>query len=637
MKLKNYKKEINSILSRVKKPITYTGNEINAVHKDSTDSSLIRFGFAFPDTYEVGMSHLGMKILYGLLNEMEDVWCERVFAPWTDMEDLMTENGIPLYGLESMDPVKNFDFLGFSLQYEMSYTNILNMLELAHIPLLSAERDQDDPFIIAGGPCAVNPEPLTDFIDIFFIGEAEEALPELLDVYREWKASGRSRETFLHQVSQIPGFYVPSLYTVSYNEDKTIREFRPVAPDVPSTVRRRLVEDLDSTYYPDKMVVPYAETVHDRLSYEIFRGCPRGCRFCQAGQIYRPVRIKSEETIKNGIDCLLGNTGFEEISLSSLSSGDYPKIEPLITDLTEKYEEDRISVNLPSLRIDSVSIDMLEQMQKVHKGGITLAPEAGTQRMRDVINKGVSEQDLIDTVTPAFEKGWGRIKLYFMIGLPTETQEDISGIAQLGEKVVDAYFSVPKEQRDRSVQVTLSTSCFVPKPFTAFQWFGQNSPEQFREKQTQLKDEIRNRKIRYNWHDSTLSFLEAVFARGDRRLGPVLLKAHELGCRFDSWDDCLNLDNWRRAFDETGVDPEWYALRERSFDEVLPWDLIDVGVSKDFLIMEYLKSQKASVSRNCIDGCENCGIMEFMPGWKCHAADKAYPIGAAAGKEQADD
>lgn len=627
MKLKNCKKDIDSVLSKVTKPITYTGNEIGSVHKEEKKDELTRFAFAFPDTYEVGMSHLGMKILYSLLNERDDVWCERVFAPWSDMEEVMMEKGIPLYALESMDPVKNFDFLGFSLQYEMSYTNVLNMLALAHIPLLAKDRDEDDPIIIAGGPCAFNPEPLVDFIDIFAIGEMEEALPKLLDLYEDMKKKGKTKKEFLREAAKMDGFYVPSLYEVRYNDDGTIRDFKSVSDDIPDTVRRVLVEDYENAYYPTEMIVPFSETVHDRVSYEVMRGCPRGCRFCQAGQIYRPVRKRSQERIKHDVGCLVESTGFDEVSLSSLSSGDYPQIENLIHDLVQDLKEDRVSVNLPSLRIDSVSIDMLEEMQEVRKGGITLAPEAGSQRMRDVINKGVSEEDLIATVTPAFEKGWGNIKLYFMIGLPTETDEDIKGIYDLANKVVDAYFSVPKEKRNRSCQVTISTSCFVPKPFTPFQWFGQNTRDEFTRKQKYLKSEVKNRKVRYNWHDGSLSFLEAVFARGDRRLGPVLLRAHELGCRFDGWADHFDMDKWMQAFEDTGVDPDWYALRERNFDEVLPWDFIDIGVSKDFFIMEYLKSQNEQLSRNCIEGCENCGIMQFVPGWKCHAADKTYPAG----------
>ncbi len=617
MKLKNYKNEVTQVLSLVKKPITYTGNEMNAVHKELTDD-MIRFALAFPDTYEVGMSHLGTKILYGLLNDYEDVWCERVYAPWQDMEEVMLENGIPLYALESMDPVKNFDFLGFSLQYEMSFTNLLNMLSLSHVALLSADRLETDPFVIAGGPCAFNPEPLADFVDLFMLGETEESLPELMEVYRKWKAEKGTRDTFLRMAAGVEGVYVPKFYRVDYREDGTIDRFYSVNPEIPDTIKKRFIKDLDHVYYPNNMVVSYVQTVHDRLSYEIFRGCTRGCRFCQAGQIYRPNREKTPETIEKGVQTLLDNTGYDELSLTSLSSGDYSQIEPLITELVDTYQSKQISVSLPSLRIDSLSIDMLEEMQKVHKSGITLAPEAGTQRMRDVINKNVTEQDLITTVTSAFEKGWGRVKLYFMIGLPTETPEDISGIADLGKKVVDAFYSVPKENRNRSIQVVLSTSCFVPKAFTPFQWMGQVSREDFLTKQKQLKAELTDKKIRYNWHDASLSYLEAVFARGDRRLGKVLLRAWELGCRFDSWDDCFSMEKWEQAFADCGVDPDFYAVRERTLDEILPWDFIDIGVDKDFLIMEWQKAKSGMTSVNCMDGCENCGMMNFSKGWKCH-------------------
>lgn len=494
MKLKNLKDDVSSILTQVNKPITYTGNEVNSIHKTVTPET-VRFALGFPDLYEVGMSHIGTKILYGLLNELDDVWCERVFAPWTDMEEKMVENGIPLYALESMDPIKNFDFLGFSLQYEMSYTNILNMLSLAHINLKSSDRTDDDPFIIAGGPCVYNPEPLADFIDIFVIGESEEVIPDLIEIYKKWKKSGQPRDSFLLQAAELDGIYVPKFYSVEYNGNGTIKNFYPNIPQVKPTVKKRFVSDLDHTYYPDKIIVPYAQTVHDRLSYEIFRGCPHGCRFCQAGQIYRPVREKSLERILTDIDMLLANTGYDEVSLASLSSGDYSKIDELIKELTRRYEKQKIGVSLPSLRIDSVSIDMLNEIQKVRKSGITLAPEAGTQRLRDVINKNVTENDLISTVSSAFEEGWSKIKLYFMTGLPTETDEDILGISDLGQKVVDTYYEIPKSERAKGLKVTLSTSCFVPKPFTAFQWAGQVTHDEFIRRQELLKKSIKVRLV----------------------------------------------------------------------------------------------------------------------------------------------
>lgn len=617
MKLKNYSKEISAVLPRIKKPITYTGNEIGAVHK-TPEENTIRIAMAFPDLYEVAMCHIGTKILYGLLNEMEDVWCERVYAPWQDMEEQMVENGIPLYGLESMDPVKNFDMIGFSLQYEMSYTNVLNMLSLAHIPLRSAARGEEDPIIMAGGPCVYNPEPIAPFIDVFFIGEAEESHVEFMELYRQKKAEGWDKETFLLRAAGIEGIYVPRFYTPEYNADGTLKSFLPTRENVPEIVKKRYIRDLDTVYYPKTHVVSYTQTVHDRLSYEIFRGCPHGCRFCQAGQIYKPVREKSKARIQSDIDCLLRNTGYEEVSLASLSSGDYSEIELLIGELIETYKDERVGVSLPSLRVDALSIEMLREMEKVRKGGITLAPEAGTQRLRDIINKNVTEEALIETVSLAFKEGWGRIKLYFMMGLPGECEDDLTGIAVLADKVVDAYFAVPKEKRCRSVQVVVSTSCFVPKPFTAFQWAGQNTQAEFREKQDFLKKAITNRKVKYNWHDGALSYLEAVFARGDRRLAPVLQRAWELGCKFDSWNEHFSPEKWQQAFEETSVDGDFYALRARSYDEKLPWDFIDIGVSKDYLMREAERAKTEQASRNCKNGCENCGIQNFGEGWQCH-------------------
>ena len=615
----HYDKELinKKVLPLVTKPITYQGNEVGAVHKDLKDTT-IRYAFAFPDTYEVGMSHLGMKILYSLLNDQKDIWCERVFAPWVDMEAQIRSREIPLYALESMDPISAFDFVGFTLQYEMSYTNLINMLELGGIPLLSKDRGEDKPFIIAGGPCAYNPEPLADFVDIFVIGEAEEAILELMDAYRRFKAEGGTREDYLNKAAAIEGVYVPAFYEAAYHEDGTLKAFTPLIEEAPRKIRKRFIKDLDDAYYPETYVVPYTETVHDRVSYEIFRGCGRGCRFCQAGMIYRPIREKSLNTIEEGIKTLLKTTGYEEISLASLSSGDYSKIETLIEDLVFDYEDQCIGVSLPSLRIDSLSIDMLEQIQKIRKTGITLAPEAGTQRMRDVINKGVTEENLLTTVRTAFERGWGHIKLYFMIGLPTETEADIAGIADLGQKVLDEYYAVPIEERNKAVKIVLSTSCFVPKPFTPFQWFGQNTGDQFIEKQKMLKSLIKDRKISYNWHDGSLSYLEAVFARGDRRLGRVLLKAHEAGCKFDGWQEHYNHQKWLSVFEEAGVDPDFYALRSRSFDELLPWDFIDIGVTKEFLQKEWEKSTEETLTPYCREGCSSCGVMQFSKGWKCH-------------------
>lgn len=607
-----------NILPLVTKPITYLGNEVNSVHK-TPDAEMIRFAFAFPDTYEVGMSHLGMKILYGLLNEAEDIWCERVFAPWVDMEEQLLKHNLPLYGLESMMPLNEYDFVGFTLQYEMSYSNILNMLKLGHISLRSSQRQEDEPFVIAGGPCSYNPEPLSDFIDLFVIGEGEEVILKIMETHRQWQKNNGKRLDFLKMAAAIEGVYVPSFYEVTYDEQTgVITAFTPIVDEASPTIRKQFIEDLDTAYFPDKIVVSYTETVHDRISYEIFRGCGRGCRFCQAGMIYRPTREKSLPTIQEKIRALIEATGYDEVSLSSLSTGDYSEIETLIKNLVAEYEDKKVSITLPSLRIDSLSIDMLEEIQKVRKAGLTLAPEAGTQRMRDVINKGVTEENLIDTVRTAFEKGWGHVKLYFMIGLPGETLEDIEGIADLGQKVVDEYYKLDRESRNKSLKVVLSASSFVPKPFTPFQWMGQNTREEFQDKQRHLKNSIKERKISYSWHDSGVSFLEAVFARGDRRLGLALEKAHEKGCRFDGWGEYFDLEKWNEAFTEAGVDPEFYALRDRDFDEILPWDFIDTGVTKKFLKAEALKAEAAVTTPFCPESCSNCGIMEFKKGWKCN-------------------
>lgn len=607
-----------NILPLVTKPITYLGNEVNAVHK-TPNPEMIRYAFAFPDTYEVGMSHLGMKILYGLLNEQADIWCERVFAPWVDMEEQLRHHDLALYGLESMMPLHEYDFVGFTLQYEMSFSNILNMLALGKISLRSASRKEDEPFVMAGGPCAYNPEPLADFIDLFVIGEAEEVILKIMAAHRAWKKTGGNRHDFLKMAAQIEGVYVPAFYTVSYDQSTgVITDFTPIVSEAPATIRKQFIEDLDQAYFPDKIVVSYTETVHDRISYEIFRGCGRGCRFCQAGMIYRPTREKTLTTIQSRIKALIKTTGYDEVSLSSLSTGDYSEIEALIKNLVCDDETGKVSISLPSLRIDSLSIEMLEEIQKVRKAGLTLAPEAGTQRMRDVINKGVTEENLIDTVKTAFEKGWGHVKLYFMIGLPGETLEDIEGIADLGQKVVDAYYKIDRESRNKSLKVVLSASSFVPKPFTPFQWMGQNSPEEFKNKQRHLKASIKERKISYSWQDSGVSYLEAVFARGDRRLGLVLEKAHQLGCRFDGWGEYFDLQKWSEAFESAGIDPDFYALRNRDFDEILPWDFIDTGVTKEFLKAEAEKAEAALTTPFCPENCSNCGMMEFKKGWKCN-------------------
>ncbi|MGL4607805.1 MAG: TIGR03960 family B12-binding radical SAM protein [Eubacteriaceae bacterium] len=606
------------LLPFVSKPITYCGNEINAEYKD-LKAVEIRFAFAFPDIYEVGMSHLGTRILYGLLNSQEDIYCERVFSPWVDMEEKLRECGLPLFSLETRSPLNAFDFIGFTLQYEMSYTNILNILELGHIPLKSIDRGESAPFIIAGGPCAYNPEPLSDFIDFFVIGEGEEVVLEIMSLYREWKQRKEGRIEFLKKVAGIEGVYVPNFYEVTYEPNSgIIKNFEVINENAPLRIKKRFVEDLETAYFPEKMIVPYTEIVHDRVNLEIFRGCGRGCRFCQAGMIYRPTREKTPTNIIEKIDKLLKTTGYDEVSLTSLSSGDYSKIEELIYSLMDKNSQEYISISLPSLRIDSLSIEILDEIQKVRKTGLTFAPEAGTQKMRDVINKGVTEKNLIDTVQFAFEKGWGHIKLYFMIGLPGESLEDIKGIADLGQKTVDAYFRTSRELRNKSLKVVLSTSSFVPKPFTPFQWMGQNTKDDFLAKQKYLKSQIKDKKISYSWHDSGVSFLEAVFARGDRRLGKVLEIAHKKGCRFDGWNEHFSYEKWMESFEEAEINPDFYATRERDYSEILPWDFIDPGVKKSFLINENEKSKEEILTPYCKEKCSNCGILEFSEGWQCH-------------------
>lgn len=571
----------------------------------------IRFAFCFPDVYEVGMSHLGMKILYHLLNEREDTLCERVFAPWTDMEVRMRENGIPLFSLESREPVGSFDFIGFTLQYEMSYTNILNMLDLSGIPLLSRDRKEGQPFVCAGGPCAYNPEPLADFVDFFMLGEGEEIINEVMDAYKEWKNESVPRVAFLNKIVGIEGVYVPGFYETTYNEDGTVRSVNPVNPAYPVKIRKRIIRNLDDTYYPDKIVVPYTSIVHDRIMLELFRGCTRGCRFCQAGFIYRPVRERTPARLAEMARKLENSTGYEEISLTSLSTSDYTGLPELTSALIGEMEPKKVNLALPSLRIDSFSLDLMEKVQTVRKSGLTFAPEAGTQRLRDVINKGVTEDDLLNSVNLAFSGGWNGVKLYFMIGLPFETMEDVEGIATLGGKVVDEYFKVPKEQRGKGLEVTISTSSFVPKPFTPFQWEAQDSMDTLLQKQRFLKGAIRDRHLKYNWHDSEVSLLEAVFARGDRKTGKVLARAWELGCKFDSWNEQFKFDAWMKAFEECGIDPAFYANRKRSYDEVFPWDHIDVGVSKNFLLRENRKAERGEVTPNCMKSCSGCGAASF--------------------------
>lgn len=605
----------DEFLSKVTKPGRYTGGEVNVITKNPSNID-IRFGICFPDVYEVGMSHLGIKILYHKINEREDSYCERAFAPWSDMEDLMRENHIPLYALESKDGLSEFDFVGFTLQYEMSFTNIINMLDLSGIPLLSADRT-NGPFVIFGGPCAYNPEPLADIGDIFVLGEAEEVIDEILDVYKVWKKGNGSRTEYLEKVSKIKGVYVPAFYEVEYNQDGTIKSRTPLKEDYPEVIEKRIIENLDESYYPKEFIVPLTEIIHDRIVLETFRGCTRGCRFCQAGIIYRPIREKSREKLLEQAEDIIRSTGYDEISLSSLSICDYSEIQNLVNDLVNKYEKEKVGISLPSLRIDSFSVDLINEIQKVRKTGLTFAPEAGSQRMRDIINKGVTEEDLINSVGSAFESGWSTIKLYFMIGLPLERMEDVEGIADLAQRVVDRYMAVPKEKRKKGLSINVSTSSFVPKPFTPFQWVPQDRMDILKEKQRLLKSKIKSKFITYNWHESPISFLEAVFARGDRKLSQVLIKAFEKGCKFDGWQEHFSYEKWMEAFKECNIDPEFYAYRNRDVNEILPWDFIDVGVSKKYLSLEFERAKKAELTKDCRLGCTGCGVNKFVQGGEC--------------------
>ncbi len=606
------KHEIERLLLKVQKPGRYVGGELNSVIKDK-EQVKTRFAFCFPDTYEIGMSHLGMKILYGLLNQREDIWCERVFAPWIDMEQLMRENKVLLYGLESGDPICDFDFVGFSLQYELSFTNVLNMLELGGIPVRNDQRGEDDPIVVAGGPCACNPEPLAEFIDIFFLGAGEEVDLEVIDLYQKCKAEGKNRKEFLREAAQIEGVYVPSLYQVAYHDDGTIESVTPIE-GAPATVRKRVILDLDKVYYPESFVVPFLDIVHDRAVAEVFRGCIRGCRFCQAGFIYRPVIEKSVETVSRQCRALCASTGYDEVSLSSLSTSDYSKINELLDELLSWAKDDMVSVSLPSLRVDGFSTELTDKIKTVRKSGLTFAPEAGTQRLRDVINKNVREEELMKTMDVAFGAGWNRVKLYFMIGLPTETDDDVVGITRLGQAVVDAYYHHPNKPKGQSVSVTVSAAAFVPKPFTPFQWEPQDTMEEFQRKQHLLKDSITTRKLTVNYHAADTSFVEAVFARGDRKLCAVMEEAWKRGFHFDGWSDCFSMEKWMEIFQNLGIDPAFYANRRRSFDEVLPWDHLDYGIKKSFLIEECKKAYAAATTPNCREKCSACGAACYKGG-----------------------
>ena len=607
----------DDILLKIEKPARYIGNEVNSVMKNKADID-VRFAFVFPDVYEIGMSHLGIQILYDMLNRRDDVWCERVYSPWTDLDKIMREEKIPLFALESQDPIKDFDFIGITIQYEMCYTNILQVLDLAQIPMFAKDRTEEHPIVIGGGPCTYNPEPLADFFDIFYIGEGETQYYELMDRYKEWKASGKSRKEFLEQAAEIPGLYVPSFYDVTYNDDGTIESFIPNNEHAKTTIEKQIVMDVSDTYYPEKPVVPFIKATQDRVVLEIQRGCIRGCRFCQAGMLYRPTRERDVEVLKDYAYKMLKNTGHEEISLSSLSSSDYSQLEELVTFLIDEFKGEAINISLPSLRIDAFSLDVMSKVQDIRKSSLTFAPEAGSQRLRNVINKGLTEEIILEGAGQAFEGGWTRVKLYFMLGLPTETEEDMKAIAHLADKIARRYYEIPKDQRNGKCQIVASTSFFIPKPFTPFQWATMLNKEDYIAKANvvnhEMKAQLNHKSLKYNWHEADATVLEGVFARGDRRVSKALLEAYRLGCIYDSWGEHFRYDLWMQAFENTGVDIAFYNLRERDLDEVLPWDFINIGVSKEFLKREWKNAMEEKVTPNCRMQCAGCGAATFGGG-----------------------
>lgn len=608
----------DDILLSVSEPARYIGGEINSIVKDKNRVA-IRFAMCFPDVYEIGMSHLGIQILYDMFNRRDDIWCERVYSPWPDLDRVMRERKIPLFALESQDPVRDFDFLGITLQYEMCYTNILQILDLSGIPLHAADRTWKDPIVIGGGPCSYNPEPIAPFFDMFYIGEGEVVYGPLMDLYKKARANGAAREEFLHEAAKIPGIYVPSLYEVSYKEDGTVAGMRPLKEDVPAVIERQLVKDMDRATYPEKPIVPFIRATQDKATLEVMRGCIRGCRFCQAGMIYRPVRDKSFARLKDLADHILRSTGYEELTLSSLSTSDYRYLPQILDYLIGNYEKKGVNISLPSLRIDAFSLDVMKKVQDVKKSSLTFAPEAGSQRMRDVINKGLTEEDILGGAAMAFQLGWTKVKLYFMLGLPGETEEDLRGIPELAEKIAETYYdTVPKDQRHGKVQVGFSTSFFVPKPFTPFQWARMDTPDEFLAKASVVnarkKEMLNNRALRYSWHDAPTSELEGVFARGDRRIAPVIETAYRNGALFDAWTEFFDAERWKRAFETCGVDISFYTNRERKTDEILPWDFIDCGVTKEFLAREWQRAKEGVVTLNCRQMCSGCGARRYGGG-----------------------
>lgn len=609
----------DEILMKVDKAARYIGGEVNSVMKDKNAVD-IRFAMCFPDVYEIGMSNLGMMILYNMFNQREDVWCERLFSPWPDLDKVMREKKIPLFALESQEPIRDFDFLGITIGYEMCYTNILQVLDLSGIPLKSADRGEDFPIVIGGGACAYNPEPLAPFFDMFYIGEGETVYDALFDAYKANKKAGGSRRDFLLAAAKIPGIYVPSLYEVTYKEDGTIASFAPTADGVPEKVQKQLIIDMEKEYRAvEAPVVSHIKATQDRVTLEIQRGCIRGCRFCQAGMIYRPTRERDVETLKESARIMLKNTGHEEISLSSLSSSDYSQLKELVNFLIEEFHGKAVNISLPSLRIDAFALDVMSKVQDVKKSSLTFAPEAGSQRLRDVINKGLTEEVILHGAGEAFKGGWNQVKLYFMLGLPTETEDDMKGIAHLAQKIAETYYEVvPKEQRKGKVQINVSTSFFVPKPFTPFQWAPMYTEQDFVEKAKVVKNEVRaqlnQRSIRYNWHEPDVTALEGFLARGDRRCADVILKAYEKGALYDAWTENFDYDIWKEAMAECGVDMTFYTLRERSMDEILPWDFIDTGVSRRFLEREWQRAKEGVVTENCRQKCSACGAMKFKGG-----------------------